>query len=332
MTKKPKLSLCNEVSTSARDLFSNSSTYIQSPLLQLPLELRRMIYQQSILSSRSPRPEQVYENNLNAVWKDLPSPLLHVNKQIRYEVWDLLQKTGFNMRVTSHGANFDAVALSSFIAQQRPKSYAHLPILRINIWPPHPDRPIEIYNIWNHIRELREGLCIAQRIPNLIISFKETETIKWCQNGKPPHTLTPEARLNPKLCDIGRILDHFAFVANVDRISIFLPRSLTRNEWNDRLRWHAWNVSNKMCGEATFSRRELYVRSLDAYTIHVTQPCLKEYTAEIARERLICITRNGSHKMSDAEWSDFTRVWPHFEVLNKFSPGGPFEGEAYFKA
>ena len=137
---------------------------VQTSLLQLPLELRRMIYWRSILVARRPTPEQVHQRNVGAIREDISSPLLGVNKQVRAEVLDVLKKRPFTMRVTSYGAGFDMLGLSCFIAQQRPRSYCDLPHLVIDIWPPHPDRPIEMYYIRCRLREIREELRAASGI------------------------------------------------------------------------------------------------------------------------------------------------------------------------
>ena len=91
-----------------------------------------MIYLESILVSTCPTPEQVHERNFCAIWEDLPTPLLSVNRQVRAEVFDILQKGPFTMRVTPYGASFDMLGLSCSIAQQRPESYSGLPSLRID--------------------------------------------------------------------------------------------------------------------------------------------------------------------------------------------------------
>ena len=171
---------------STADNTPKTTKAIQSPLLQLPLELRRMIYRESILASRCPSPEDIHKRDLRIFWEDLPSPLFGVNKQIRNEVFDILQRDDFTMRVTSYGAGFDMLGLSCFIAQQRPKSYGGLPKLWIEIWPPHPDRPIDMYHIHRHLRDLREELrAVAVGIPELIIEFKESEIAKWTHDGEP---------------------------------------------------------------------------------------------------------------------------------------------------
>lgn len=326
-----KSKLCNEQPTTPTDLPSNDTTSIQSPLLRLPFELRRIIYRRSIADSRSPSPEEVHENNLRAIWEDLPSPLFRVNKQVRGEVFDLLQKAGFTLRVTCHGANFDALALSCFIAQQRPKSYGDLPVLRVEIWPPHPDRPVDIFYIWDHLRKLRDDLRAAARIPKLVVWFKENEIATWCQDGAPRSFLSSYGVTDPLFCDIAELLDHFACVTNVTKAHIRLPPSLTRNEQNDELRWHALYVMETMEGEGTLADDARHTLSLDSHTERHVESDLKVRTAQIARDKLNAITHNGHYKMSEAEYLNFIKIWPHFETL-KYDEGGVYEGEWHYRA
>ena len=137
-----------------------------------------MIYLQSILASRWPTPENIYQRNLRAVWEDLPSPLLRVSQQIRAEDFDILQTGPFTMRITSYGANFDMFGLSCFIAQQRPKSYSGLRELAIEIWPPHPDRPSDMYYNNCHLQKLRDEVRAASGMEKIVICFKETKFAK----------------------------------------------------------------------------------------------------------------------------------------------------------
>jgi hypothetical protein len=322
---------CDEQRTNPTNLLSNDTTSIQSPLLRLPLELRRIIYGRSIACSRSPSPQEVHENNLRAIWEDLPSPLLCVNKQVRSEVIDLLQKAGFTVRVTCHGANFDALGLSCFIAQQRPKSYGDLPVLRVEIWPPHPDRPVEMFYIWDHLRKLRDDLRAVARIPKLVVWFKENDIATWCQDGAPRYILTPSGEVDPLWCDIVQLLDHFACITNVTKAHMRLPPSLTRNEQNDGLRERALCVMETMEGEGTLADEESYILSLESPERHL-EDYLKLQTAQIARNKLNTITYNGRYKMSEAKYHNFIKVWPHFETLTEFDEGGAYEGEWYYRA
>lgn len=215
---------------------------VQSPLFRLPYELRRMVFWRSIFFSRSPSPEEIHESNLRAHWEDLPSPLLGTNKQIRNEVKDLLLRNQlFTLRVTCFGATFDMLGLSCFIAQERPKNYDGLPGLRIEIWPPHPDRPVEMFHIYEHIRKLRDKLRAAPQIPKLLIWFKEDKLVKWSEDGKPRRTLQ---ELDEYVRDdMEIVLDLFARITNVKKANVRLPPTLQRN---DRVRQYASLVLERM--------------------------------------------------------------------------------------
>lgn len=188
-----------------------------------------MIYWMTLVDFRRPTPEEVHESDFPAHWKDVPSPLLGVSKRVRGEVLDLLQNCPFTIRVTTHGATFDILGLSCFIAQKHAKSYGDLLDLRIEIWPPHPDRPIEMYYIWDHIRKLRDELRAVQRIPKLDIWFTENRLAKWSLDGEPRAFLYDNDAELPT--DIEMILNHFACVNNVTKAYIRLPSSLKQDEF-----------------------------------------------------------------------------------------------------
>lgn len=310
----------------------NNTKAVQSSLLQLPLELRRMVYFESILVSRCPTPQQVHERNFRAIWEDLPTPLLSVNKQIRDEVFDILQKSPFTMRVTSYGASFDMLGLSSFISQQRPKSYSGLPKVGIEIWPPHPDRPVEMYNINYYLTELRNELrATSVGISTLVIFFQESKIAKWTQDGQLRFDLGEPGNHNPLFSDIAKVLDHFACVTNVTKVRIDLPHSLQSCEEYDEVRCHAMKVCNTMEGYGTLVREAKYTLS-DHDISHLKEQLLKAATAEKARAKLDAITIYGCFKMSEAEWLAFTEVWPHFETLTEWDEGGAFKGERHYWA
>lgn len=277
-----------------------------------------MIYFQSILVSRCPTPEQVHERNFRAIWEDLPTPLLRVNKQIRDEVFDILQRGPFTMRVTSYGASFDMLGLSCFIAQQRPKSYNALPHLEIEIWPPHPDRPSEMYNINYYLTELRRKLRDSSvGIERMVIVFRENKIAKWTQDGRLRFDLGEVGQTSPLFSDIALALHHFACVTNVTKARIGLPHSLESCEHYDEVRSHAMDVTNAMEGKGTLTVAEKYTLSYWNTSV-LMEIILKVATAQKARAKLDAITSNGCHKMSESEWLTFTEVWPHFEMLSVF--------------
>ena len=325
-----KYTPCDKHISLATDHSSNETKIKQSVFFQLPFELRRMIYIQSIGISRSPSPEDVYEKNLRAIWEDLPSPLLCVNKQIRAEISDVLLKCFFTLRVTPYGANFDMLGLSCFISQQRSRSYGDLPDLKIEIWPPHPDRPIEMFYIHCRLRMLRDELRAVLHIPKLRIWFLENDLAKWTQDGVLRFDLSDPGETDPLESDLAKVLGHFACVTNVTKAQIRLPRSLTRNEQNDELKWHASDAIETMQGEGTLAyRQELTLSDYQMEDRH--EEHFKMATAQKARAKLDAITLDGQHKMTEAEWYEFTKVWPYFETLTEWDEGGPFKGEWHYR-
>lgn len=328
-----KYPVCDNPTSSATNDSSNEAQIKQSVFFRLPFELRRLIYLHSISRSRSPTPKDVYKKNLLAVWEDLPSPLLRVNKQIRAEIFDVLHKFFFTFRITSTSANFDMLGLSCFIAQQRPKSYGDLPDLRIEIWPPHPDRPIEMFYIHRHLCILRDELRAVSHIPKLTIRFVESSLAKWTQDGAPRFDLSNPGETEPLLSDFAKVLDHFACITNITDAHIYLPSSLKHlkcKEQYEELKWHASDVIETMRGEGTLACFQKYTLN-DFPEGSLSETSFQRATAQKARAKLDAITLDGQHKMTEAEWYDFTQVWPYFEILTKFDEGGPFKGEDHYR-
>ena len=209
-----------------------ASNLVQHPLFRLPYELRRMIFWWSIELSRSPSRREVHYSFLPATWKDRPSPLLSTNRQIRNEVIDLLRSNKiFTLRITTFGAAFDMLSLSSFIALGLPKCYCGLPKLRIEIWPPHdhPKREIEMLYLHECLKRLRDELRKGPQLYHLSVHFLENREVKWGKDGVPRASLMcyDYQRRN----DMEILLDHFAFITNVDKATVRLPPSLAQNEY-----------------------------------------------------------------------------------------------------
>ena len=217
--------------------------------------------------------------------------------------------------------------LSCFIAQQRPKSYGGLQELIIEIWPPHPDRPIEMYNIYYHVRELRDKLrATTGGIPRLVIDFMENEIAKWTRDGQPRFDLEYEPRFQDIFgSDVAQILDHFTCVTNVTKAYINLPPS--SKDYEDL----ADRVCETMEGHDTLAHHIKYILS-DHGISEFEERYFKRLTAVKARAKLDALTINGAYKMADDEWFTLTEVWPHFEILSEWSEGGVFKGEGHYRS
>ena len=161
------------------------------PLRQLPLELRRKIYQHDLMATRNPSPKAIYLRNLPDGSRDPPSSLLLVNSQLRAEVLDLVQTWPIFLRVTHQGIQFGSMAETCFIAQQRSRDYGSIPCLVVEIWPPHPDRPTDVIDIWRHLRKLRAELRAVPLLQRIYFLFHDNEMASWTHNGEAIDLLDP---------------------------------------------------------------------------------------------------------------------------------------------
>lgn len=153
------------------------------PILQLPLELRRQIYYQALSQSRDPPTKAIYSRDLPDDWTGSPSPLIIVSKQIRAEVFDLLQDQPIGLRITHQGIHYSFVAETSLIAQKLSRYISKLPRLFILIWPPHPDHPTQVIAIWRHLRRLRAELRRVPQLQQLAFIFAETDGSRLSVNA-----------------------------------------------------------------------------------------------------------------------------------------------------
>ena len=153
---------------------------------------------------------------------------------------------------------------------------------------------------------------------------------KWTQDGAPRFEISDPGETEPLESDLARVLDQLACVTNMTEARIRLPRSLKRNEQNDELRWHASDAIETMQGEGTLAYGQ--ESALSNYRMHYCdEKHFQMLTAQKARAKLDAITLDGQHKMTEAEWYEFTQVWPYFETLTEWNKGGPFKGEWHYR-
>ena len=299
-----------------------------SLFLRLPFDVRYIIYQYSLISSRTPPAEFVHEKLLSKVWKDKPSPLLSINKQVRVEMVPLLRKSPFTMRITWQDRRFDALALSSFIVQQRRQAYDDIPHLVVEIWPPHPDRPIDAYHIYEQLRLLREDLRAISRISKLDLVFLENGIATWVMDdGKVPNWLglnVSGCPVGPRFTDIGHMLDLFEGLTNVGTARICLPDSLDDAKYHE-MHDHVQATQGIIMGTVV-PEHDAEKKQPEDY-IAGAEMCLKFVTARIARNKLEAITK--SRPMNEFEYSKFVEIWPHFEILEKYGGEGEFDVNDY---
>lgn len=220
--------------------------------------------------------------------------------------------------------------LSCFIAQQRSRSYGNLPDLKVELWPPHPDRPIEMFHTNCRLSVLRDELRALSHIPKLRIRFLESDFAKWTQDGVPRFDLSKPGETDPVHSELAKVLDHFACVTNATTVQIRLPASLARDDRNDELRWHAWDTVDTMQGGDSLTWHRAYTL-VDYGMEKWHEQHFQKVTAQKARAKLDAITHDGRRKVTEAEWHELTQVWPHFETLTEWDEAGWFKGEWHYR-
>lgn len=253
---------------------------------------------------------------------------------------DLLRQSPFTLRITWQDKRFDTLALSSFIVQQRRKGY-NVPHLVVEIWPPHPDRPIDTYYVYEHLRLLREDLRGFSRVPKLDVIFLENNVGTWMENGKLSNSLgidDPESAEGPPFSDMGRMMELFERLTNVETARIFIPDSFVGERYQE-LREYAQRTEEIIMGtwapepdaemeqlDAILEKHRIK-KNLPEDFIEYAEPILKIRTARIARKKLQTATK--LRRMHEFEYYKFTEIWPHFEFLDEYEKDGEFRESDY---
>ena len=293
-----------------------------SILLCLPLEIRREIYRYSLLSSQNPSAKTIYLSRLPVNWRDPFSPLLLVNGQVRDEVIELVQTYPITLRVTHHGAHFDGLAETCFIAQQRPRDYSKISHLCVDIWPPHLDRPVDIVHIWRHLRRLRTELRDMPLLEQVSFFFKDNEMATWTVDGKPLNLLKSRSRvfLGLGVDDVTTIMGLFCRV-KIAKATLYMPPGLAPGQTTESIRDFLQAANAMMMGHIPVDEDAYNDEDEDdaSYQDWIDEECELELGvkgAEIARDKLDAMTNNGTDYFSYIEWDDFIEMWtPNFGLL-----------------
>lgn len=279
----------------------NPEALAPSPLLRIPLELRRDIYRFSLFVSRDPSAEAIYLRRCPNDSKDPPSPLLVANSQIGAEVVDMVQIYPIFLRVTRQGIRFDSLAETCFIAQRHSRDYGKIPHLFIEIQPPHPDRPTNVIDIWRQLRNCRKELCGVPPLQRVSFFFADNEMAAWTQNGKALNLLSyngdpsvAEAGYN----DVTKIMELFARVSAA-KASWSMPRGLTPGKTTDRVRdWlHAtndWMMGRVPIDEDFYSEEDEEQAEMQDDWDELRELHLQRDGVRIARDKLDRMTGGGS--------------------------------------
>ena len=295
-----------------------------SMLLRLPLEIRRKIYGFSLLNSRNPSTETIYLSRLPSGWRDPPSPLLSVNGQVRDEVIELVQICPTTLRVTHQGSHYDSLAETCFVAQRRSRAFDKTAHLRIDIWPPHPDRPVDMIDIWRHLRKLRKRLRAVRLLKQISFVFRDNEMATWTLDGEPLNLLAPSwpAGSFPGMGgdDITNIMDLFTRVSAV-KATFHMPHGLAPGKETEEVHGFLRANNDMMMGRIPIDE-DVYKEEdgeQTKYQNYVEDRCrtgLEAKGTRIARKKLDAMTNDGRLRLTHSEWEDFISIWsPNFWLL-----------------
>ena len=202
--------------------------------LRLPLELRH----------------QIYEMCFNEYFE--PS-ILCVNSLVHDELMHFLRKRQqtFSFNISGKGVGFDAFSQWCFRIKRHTPKPSRMRHLILNIYPPDPEKPIEMWYVWKHVQRFCEDLAAYQCIPRLTVQFIESDGARWATNGVSHTTMNlPYEKGDFSGCDVGQILTTLGrFVDNVEKPRLILPRSyIDSYSSNDKLQRWADHIEKLLTG------------------------------------------------------------------------------------
>ncbi|KAL8687414.1 MAG: hypothetical protein Q9218_006403 [Villophora microphyllina] len=169
-----------------------------SRLLQLPQELRDLIY--------------------HFTFDTIPSPgLLRANKSLHYETVDFVRERvqTFTYAITATSACFDDFSRWCFKIKQHSPRLCRVKHIVLNVYPPDPERPHEMWHIWDRVRIFSKKIGAQRRISCLTVNFMDTTGATRVTNGIPNATV-----------DIKFEKDEYGYY-NIEQIMITLYRFIS---------------------------------------------------------------------------------------------------------
>ncbi|KAL8664359.1 MAG: hypothetical protein Q9168_007924 [Polycauliona sp. 1 TL-2023] len=304
------------------------SSLSPSSFLCLPFELRCMIYEESL-----PKPQRlptakefqaIYMDDLRMSWVRPPSPLLLLNKQIHEEVSRMLAKSEICLNVTGQptgqGIILDEASVSATIAQKACSNLENNPHLRIDVWPPRQDRPVEFLYILESLERIRDKISNCSQLQRLTVTFKDKGLCKWLKSDKftPSFPWYESPNSSHNVAAFASFLDVFATLSNVKHVEFEFAESMGNNQRPRfrKLQERAMRVAEVMCGSpepfTPFHNHEILLnRSL-------LKSQLKRKTAQLAYCRLKRLTDDGNRRLSRPMYSSVVKPWPYFETLPEY--------------
>ena len=275
-----------------------------------------MIYEAYFWDLRCPPAKTIHEeppSSLGHYWKPA---LLAINKQIRDEILDFFRRhTTLTYRISWQESSFDEFTMSCcrVRGQKLSRSVEHL---RVEIHPPHPDRPTDMMHIWREIDLLRSAINRYWTPQRLSIIFMENEIASWSCDGEPQDSMNLYA--NPHddvgVSDIAYILDIFGTLPNIPKVTIELPASL---DCNEDLQDYRQDCEDRMMAPFDGDYISMHrMRDDLAYSVDDAEPRLKDETAKISRAKIDAECEFGLREFSPEELQRLKHICPYNELLS----------------
>ncbi|KAL8998143.1 MAG: hypothetical protein Q9169_002764 [Polycauliona sp. 2 TL-2023] len=281
-----------------------------------------MIYKEALPNPR-PLPtcqdfRAIYEEDLRTVWTDRPSSFLFLNKQIQAEFSILLGKSELCLNVTGRGIILDEAGMSVSIAQKACQNLENVSHLRIDVWPPRQDRPVEMLYIWKGLQELRNKIVECSRLQKLTLTFKNKGLCKWLDSD----IYSPESpRRSPgsprNIATFTSLLDLFASVTNIKHVQLKFANTIGCSQLPgfQALREHALTVADVMIGH---SKPFTPINHFQTQLWSTLEWKLKKKTARLALQKLCDLTDHSATKLAKPVYNSIVKRWPYFETLRDY--------------
>ena len=205
-----------------------------SRFLALPSELRLQVYDEYFSKCSHLDARQIYSHVLDSRHNSSATlSLLLVSKQVSNEVLDRLRKRQQHVyRITWHHAGFDDWAMACLRARKiKPDDYASIPHLRVDIYPPHPDRPSDMIIILKGVQDLWQQFFDVDRLRHVSVVFVESEVASWSTDGKLRMSIVRDVwRWDLYERDLYVVLYLLPSVNNMAKATIRLPDSVSDSD------------------------------------------------------------------------------------------------------
>ncbi|KAL8859322.1 MAG: hypothetical protein Q9178_004260 [Gyalolechia marmorata] len=271
----------------------------QSRLLRLPQELKDRIY--------------------HYYFDSIPDPgLLCVNKSLHYDSVHFVRKRlqTFTYNITAEHAGLDEFSKWCFKIKGHPPRLGRMKHLVLNVYPPNPDRPHEMWHIWDHVRTFSKDLGPQRRIPQLTVNFLDTPKARWATNGVPNATM----KLRSSDDDFGDydvekvMMTLYRFVNNVDKPKLVLPPAyldiyhdnMTGSEW---IKFAEDLISGRWSDDWVEDEYWLLERGMNLE--------LSSAQKETGRKSKAMFEKEFGRKaeLHHLDYEEFKRDWPFMEIL-----------------